>query len=342
MHPTPISVVGHTTTTPYEPEPIHRPRQTPAELDLARAQQTVPRRSPGPSAEPAVDIDVWLLHVRFQRTRSDDLLAALVAEYARYARHLARRFDRGNEPLEDLQQVAMEALVAALQRFDCGRGIPFVGFANPTVTGALKRHHRDSAWAVRVPVRYYELCSTASEATVALTARNRGRAPSAGEVASELGVDERILDQAELALLARLTVSLDAPVRPGDDRTLELAVTEDGFERSEGRVVLTAALARLPERDKQILGFYFFDGLTQDEIGRRFGVSQMQASRWISAAVRSLRARMVTGEAADPARRSIERQRRRMIATNSMQSVVGPDELGSRGERRPEQGKEAL
>jgi RNA polymerase sigma-B factor len=288
-----------------------------------------------------VDVDVWLLHVRYQRTRSADVLAALVGEYARYARNLARRFDRGNEPLEDLEQCAIEALIGALQRFDCARGIPFLGFATPTLSGALKRHYRDSGWAVRIPGRFHELASTATEAAAELTVRNRGCHPSLDEVASHIDVDGRLLDQAQSALRARLTVSLDARPTPGGDQTPDLAVTDDGFERSEGRIVLAAALADLPARDKQILGLYFFDGLTQDEIGRRMGVSQMQASRWIRAAVGGLRARMGADEAPGWGRESIDGQGRHLAASGALQAAARPDQAGDRGERRWEHGKEA-
>ena len=42
---------------------------------------------------------------------------------------------------------------------------------------------------------------------------------------------------------------------------------------------LRPALARLTDREQRIVRMRFVDGLTQEQIGSRLGVSQMQASR---------------------------------------------------------------
>ena len=59
------------------------------------------------------------------------------------ARRLARRFQRSNEPLDDLLQVANLALFRALQRFDPAREVTFDAFAVPTIVRELKRYRRD-------------------------------------------------------------------------------------------------------------------------------------------------------------------------------------------------------
>ena len=59
------------------------------------------------------------------------------------ARRLARRFQRSDEPLDDLLQVAKLALIRALRRFDPARGVTFQSFAVRTIVGELKRYRRD-------------------------------------------------------------------------------------------------------------------------------------------------------------------------------------------------------
>lgn len=90
------------------------------EDDLKTAEQTIPRGAgqDREEAAPTIDESVWLLHVCYQRTRGSDLRRLLVEEYEGYARWLARRMHREGEPLEDLVQVAFEALLLALDRFD--------------------------------------------------------------------------------------------------------------------------------------------------------------------------------------------------------------------------------
>ena len=55
---------------------------------------------------------------------------------------------------------------------------------------------------------------------------------------------------------------------------------------------IRAGLDRLSPQQREVLELAYFAGLTQTEIADRYGVSQMQVSRWIAAAVRRLRDRL--------------------------------------------------
>jgi RNA polymerase sigma-B factor len=275
----------------------------PSSADLDVAEATIPRGADRADTgrDPAVDEPVWLLHVQLARTGDRKVLAELVEEYHAYALSLARRLHRQGEPLDDLRQVALEALVASLRRFDPERGVPFVAFATPTIVGAIKRHYRDQGWALRVPRAAHDLAGPAREAADRLTGV-LGRQPTMTEVAEDLGVAEDALILARTAARARSMISLDAP-RPGDDdgRVFEVGQTDASFALAEGRVALEAALEHLGSRDRTVLGLYFFEGMTQSTIAEEFGVSQMQVSRWIAASLARLRSHM-TAEAEDSAR----------------------------------------
>lgn len=269
--------------------------------DRRTMEATIPRgvdREDHDDTRPAVDPDVWLLHVRLQDHDDDEALAALVEEYRPYALSIARRLSREGESLEDLQQVAFEALIATLRRFDCRRGIPFPAFATPTIVGALKRHYRDHGWALRVPRAVHDITGPARAAAEALTMEN-GRAPTVAEVAKRMGLPEEDLLLAQEAVRARSTVSLDAPARDDGGRGVELPSPEGQIELADGRAALAAAVGHLDRRSQTVLGLYFFEEQSQSEIAERYGVSQMQVSRWISAALSRLRSRM-RADADDP------------------------------------------
>jgi len=128
-----------------------RPRRGPRRLRpideslLAEAARTRPVGRPGGGGCATPTVELWALHLRYAREHDPADLEALVEEYQDLARSLARRMYRRGEPLDELRQVAMEALVRVLQSFEPERGVPFVGYATPSIVGRLKRHNWDFA-----------------------------------------------------------------------------------------------------------------------------------------------------------------------------------------------------
>src|SRR4051794_41214180 len=94
---------------------------------------------------------------RCQQDPSPQVRAQTVEAFMPLARSLARRYHRGEEPLEDLEQVAALGLLKAIKGFDPDRGSAFASFAVPTIVGELRRHFRDKGWGVRVPRDLQEL-----------------------------------------------------------------------------------------------------------------------------------------------------------------------------------------
>jgi RNA polymerase sigma-B factor len=198
------------------------------------------------------------------------------------ARKLASRYLRAGEPPDDLLQVAAIGLLKAIDRFDPERGIAFPTFAAPTILGELRRHFRDHTWAVRVPRSDQERVLTLNAVCVRLSAQ-LGRSPTCAEIAMATGwAREQVLEALEIAGAGRpisLDVPLDAATRDSSTLTEILGDEELGFERVEDRAALVCALRRLPDRERQVLVLYFFEGLKQSEIASRMGISQMHVSR---------------------------------------------------------------
>ncbi|MDQ3769911.1 MAG: SigB/SigF/SigG family RNA polymerase sigma factor [Actinomycetota bacterium] len=249
------------------------------------------------SASPQRD-DERLLFERWQRGREPEARAALVERYLPLARRLARRYAQGDEPLDDLVQVASLGLVKAVDRFDTARPVAFSSFAVPTILGELKRHFRDRTWSVRVPRGLQELALRADDTAEDL-ARHLGRRPTVSELAEGVGIsEEQILEALEAAGAYRAT-SLEAPRRGGEDDEDEtvgsaLGHDEGGFALAEHRAVLERLLATLDERERMVLALRFEQDLTQAEIGEAIGVSQMQVSRILRRCLGRLRAEAAT------------------------------------------------
>ena len=211
----------------------------------------------------------------------------LVHRHRGLAEALARRF-RGRGELEDLTQVAMLALVKAVDRFDPARGVPFPAFASTTIVGELKRHLRDTVWAVRVPRSLQEVGLEVGRALEALTQR-LGRSPTVPEVAEAIGrTEDEVLEGLEVGT-ALEAASLDAPIGDDDGPSREPATHDDGLELAEEWVDVADAIRALPDRERRILHLRFFRSMSQSAIAAELGISQMHVSRLLARTLAQLR-----------------------------------------------------
>jgi RNA polymerase sigma-B factor len=228
---------------------------------------------------------------RYHRDGDPAAREALVQRFLPLARQLARRYQRGGEPLDDLIQVASLGLLKAIDRFEPDRPSAFSSFAVPTILGELKRHFRDRGWSVRVPRDLQEMAVRVERVTEELS-RSLGRAPTAGEIGEHIGATtEQVLEAREAAGAYR-AVSLDRPRDDDEDGEVvgELMGVEDpGFSLAEDAATVQCLMGALGEREREVLRLRFEEDLTQAEIGERVGVSQMHVSRLIRQAVTRLR-----------------------------------------------------
>ena len=217
----------------------------------------------------------------------------LVERFLPLARQLARRYQRTNEPLDDLMQVASVGLVKAIDRFDPARGTAFSTYAVPTILGELKRYFRDSGWAVHVPRGMQERVMKLDTAAQELH-RRIGRSPSPKELGTELGLSEEEVLEAMEAASAYDAVSLEQqkgdPDESKDTFQDSLGTEEERYELVEYGAAIAPTLKALTPRERLILHLRFVEDLTQSEIAERIGVSQMHVSRLIRRSLAQLRA----------------------------------------------------
>ncbi|OBF60742.1 RNA polymerase subunit sigma [Mycobacterium sp. 852002-50816_SCH5313054-b] len=225
--------------------------------------------------------------MEFQRQRDK-----IVERCLPLADHIARRFEGRGEPRDDLVQVARVGLVNAVVRFDVETGSDFVSFAVPTIMGEVRRHFRDNSWSVKVPRRLKELHLRLGTATADLSQR-LGRAPTATELASELGMERDEVVEGLVAGSSYNTLSIDTGGGSDDDDARAIADTlgdvDAGLDRIEDREALRPLLEALPERERMVLVLRFFESMTQTQIAERVGISQMHVSRLLAKSLTRLR-----------------------------------------------------
>lgn len=242
-------------------------------------------------------------HVGLEDLEDRDLFVRLPDPFVReeltrrflpLAEYLARRFSGRGESEDDLFQVASLGLLT-IDRFDLDRDVQFSTYAAVTMVGELKRHFRDKGWAIRVPRRLQEI-GLRMNAVLPELSQQLGRSPTVDELAARCeATAEEVLEAME-ASQAYATSSLDAPASDEGAARIEVLGSDDpSIALLEEWASIAPAVRDLPRRERTVLYLRFFRGLTQSEIAREVGVSQMHVSRILSQTLRTLRAAVGSG-----------------------------------------------
>ena len=211
------------------------------------------------------------------------------------AEHIAARFANRGEPRDDLLQVARLGLVRAVDRFDADHGTEFLSFAIPTIMGEVRKHFRDHTWSVRVPRPVQETLLRIRPVMEDMSQR-LGRKPTPKEIAAECDLECDIVVEAMLAGDVYHVSSIDTPTSADDPapRIDGVGTEESGYKFVDEYLTVKPLLARLPERDREVLRMRFCEDMTQAQIARQIGVSQMQVSRILSRTLKFLREESLT------------------------------------------------
>ena len=261
------------------------------------AEPQVAEGSSSHGYEPMAPLFAELAACGDDEPRRQYLRHRLVEAHLPIAQHIARRFVRRGEPLADLEQVATVGLINAVDRYEPDRGVDFLSFAVPTITGEVRRYFRDHGWAMRVPRRLKELHVTLGAAVSELS-QTLGRAPTARELATHLDLPFEEVVEGLGASNAYRSRSLDSMVDEETGSQLAagaLGQLDGELEQMENREALAPLLAELPERERAIIVMRFFGNYTQTQIAERIGISQMHVSRLLSQTLAILREKLNAG-----------------------------------------------
>ena len=217
-----------------------------------------------------------------------DACQRLIEENSGLIWSVVKRYPRRGVDSEDLYQLGCLGFLKAVQGFDPSYGTQFSTYAVPKIAGEIRRFLRDDG-PVKVSRGLKERSLTVWGARNRLWAK-LGREPTLSELAAETGLTPEEIAAAETA--AEPVLSLHSET--GDSGlTLEGVLTAGGEEDGlVERLALRAALAELPERERQVLLLRYYRGMTQVQTSRIVGVSQVQVSRLERRALERLRQAM--------------------------------------------------
>lgn len=237
------------------------------------------------------EIDALIL--AFQEHEDAEAQTILIEHYTALVASLARKYSKGRSFHEDLTQVGMVGLLAAIRRYEPGTGKSFEAYLIPTVIGEIKRFLRDKTWSVHVPRGIKELWTKMKSVMDELT-HHYQRSPKVQEIAEYLDVtEEDVLEAMEMGRSYQ-AASVDQPLEIGSEGSAVTALDiigsrDEGFEKVDRKLLLESALPVLTERERAILRYTFLENKSQKETGESLGISQMHVSRLQKRALDKLR-----------------------------------------------------
>ena len=284
---------------PVSDEPVSDEPMADQPLAVSRVQARLAARTANDQGEPddrqRKRAEERVLFKRYRETRDEALRDELVERFAWVASHCSRRFTDRGEPVDDLLQVARIGVFKAVDRFDPEVADSFISYAIPTVLGELRRHFRDTTWAIKVPRRIKDR-HVEIGATIDFLNRETGRAPTPVQVAEHLGIGvEEVLEVLDAGAAYRMS-SLSTGGERGDNADefsgLVIGELDSDLGRTDDRLLLSNVIARLPERERKIIELRFVHELSQSEIAQHVGVSQVHVSRLLRRSLELLRVRL--------------------------------------------------
>ena len=221
----------------------------------------------------------------------------MILQYVPLVRHAVGHFTSTVPAMldsEDIYSYGTMGLIDAIDRFDASRGVKFETYATTRIRGYLQDQLRAMDWlprSARTRVRTLQRATAQMEASL-------GRNPEWAEVVEASGMDRELCEQAradsgcQLVSLEMLASGDDEGDSPALEQRLEDETSPNPAlttEEKELRAALAAALAGLPEREREIIELRYRQNWTLKQVAKQLGVSESRASQLHHQAVARLR-----------------------------------------------------
>lgn len=218
---------------------------------------------------------------------------SIVKRYLSTVEKLAKNYSQNySEQYDDLVQVGCIGLISAIDRFDLNQKVNFKTYAYHFIQGEMRHYLRDHVAIVKLPRELQEIYPKVSRVRNTLQI-NTGKEPTDLEIAQSLELPVEKIKQVLQMETNFSALSLDHQITEDDNSSSFLENIEDKKYQSfqlaqEDKIILNEALNSIKEQSKQVLEYAFYQDLSQTEIAKKLGISQMQVSRRMKGALKEL------------------------------------------------------
>lgn len=233
-------------------------------------------------------------------TQSRESRERLIVQYLPLVKYVVGRLAIGLPHVltsEDVISYGVVGLIDAVERYEAGRNVKFSTYAIARIRGAIIDELRALDWLPRqVRKQAREI-----EQTMSRLDQELGRPATEREVAASMGMT---LDKLQHALFdsSSTTISLNKMTDAGNSERAGQVLPEvadesainglDYSQRVELSKILGGAIARLSQREQQMLSLYYVDELNLREIGAVLNVSESRVCQMHTKAILQLRGYM--------------------------------------------------
>jgi len=246
------------------------------------------------SATTSKQQELWQQYIE---TRDPAIKEKLILEYSHIIKYVAGRLSiyfGSNVEYDDLVGYGVFGLIDAIEKFDITKGVKFETYASLRIRGAIIDSIRELDWVPRsLRQKNKEL-----ERVYAEVENNLGHSATDQEIADKLhiSIDEfyKLLNEVNLSSLISLEEFLEQNYEVGVNVTGNSKEDrpEGYMEITELREILADAISKLPEKEKTVISFYYFEDLTLKEISAIMKVSESRISQLHTKAILRLRGKL--------------------------------------------------
>jgi len=227
------------------------------------------------------------LFFEYRRTGDKKIRDELVNSYLYIAEVLSKKFINRGVDYDDIYQVACMGIMYAVDRFNPERGVSFATFATPTVLGEIRHYFRDRGQFIKVPRKLYEIFFRAEQLK-----RSYSDNITPEEISRILDIPEDVLRKAYKIGDMAFIKSLEDEAYADGNLTLSnlIGVDDNSFIMIENKDFINYCMSRLSEKESEFVRLRYYDELSQVQIAKKWGTSQMYDSRTEKKVLKKIRA----------------------------------------------------